>query len=133
MRMIKTLVVMLAGIALIVPALVFSAAEEHKGTIVGHKCAHLQTLCPLENLEEHVVNEPDFVLVKADGSVHTLHNLPRDTKVRHVGQTVLITGVYDENTKSIYVNKFDNEEGDKIWSWEQQTKEGRPFYGLGLK
>ena len=73
------------------------------------------------------------MLVKADGSVHTLHNLPRDTKVRHVGQTVLITGVYDENTKSIYVNKFDNEEGDKIWSWEQQTKEGRPFYGLGLK
>lgn len=131
MNTIKTLIMLLLGAALIIPA--FVNAEEFKGKIVGHKCAHLQTLCPLENLEEHLANEPDFVLVKKDGSYHSLHNLPRDTKVRHIGQTVLITGIYDENTKGIYVNEFSNEEGSKIWSWEQQTKEGRPYFGLGLK
>ena len=131
MKKIKFLVMFLLSAALVMPVLV--SAAEFTGTIVGHKCAHIQTLCPLENREEHLANEPDFVLVKEDGSYHTLHNLPRDTKVRHIGQTVMINGVYDENTKGIYVNEFSNEEGKKIWSWEQQTKEGRPYFGLGVK
>ncbi|QMU61064.1 MAG: hypothetical protein GKR92_04845 [Gammaproteobacteria bacterium] len=121
MNTIKTLTMLLVGVALMMPA--FVSAEEFKGKIVGHRCAQLSKMCPLVGLEEHIVMEQDFVMVKEDGSIHTLHNLNRDTKVRYVGKNVVIQGDYDENTKAVYVNEFSNEEGKQIWSWKQQSKE----------
>ena len=129
MNTIKTLTMLLIGVALIMPA--FVSAEEIKGKIVGHHCAQQSKMCPLAGLEEHIVMEQDFVLVKEDGTFHSLHNLPRDTKVRYVGKNVIVQGDYDERTKAIYVNEFSNEDGDKKWSWHQQTKDD-PFLGLGV-
>ena len=120
MRTIKTLTMILLGSVLVMPMLV--SAEDFKGRINGQKCAHFKTFCPLENLEEHLAHEPDFVLIMEDGTTHSLQNLPRDTKVRYVGKTVVVTGIKNENTEGIYVNEFRNEEGKKVWSWERQTK-----------
>jgi len=76
--------------------------------------------------------EPNFVIVGEDGSYHHLHNLPRDTKVRHIGKMVTINGAFDKESNGIYVTHMKTGE-TKIWSWEDQTKEGRPYFGLGLK
>jgi hypothetical protein len=129
MNTIKTLTMLLIGVALIMPA--FVSAEEFKGRIVGHHCAQQSKMCPLVGLEEHIVMEQDFVIVKEDGSYHTLHNLPRDTKVRYVGKMVVIGGTLDKDTRGIYVNEFRNEEGGETWSWHQQTKDD-PYLGLGV-
>jgi len=120
MKILKTVMMIMLGTVLVMPMLV--SAEEFKGRINGMKCTHFKTFCPLTNLEEHLASEPDFILMMEDGSSHILHNLPRDTKVRYVGKTVVVTGIKSENTDSIYVNEFSNEEGKKVWSWEQQTK-----------
>ena len=130
MKIINSLLIIILSAALVTPVSV--SAVELIGKIVGSSCAHQGHFCPLENLEEHIAMEPDFVIVGEDGSYHHLHNLPRDTKVRNVGQTVTVVGSPDKSGSGIYVTHLKT--GKKnIWSWEQQTKEGRPYFGLGLK
>ena len=130
MKSIKSLVIIMLSTVLVIPVLV--SAAEFKGKIVGHSCAAQGHFCPLEGIEEHVVMEPDFVIMGEDGSYHHLHNLPRDTKVRHVGKSVIINGALDKESNGIYVTHLKSGE-TKIWSWQDQVKEGRPYFGLGLK
>jgi len=127
----KPLMMILLGAAFVMPALVNAA--EFKGQVVGHSCAHQAKLCPIEGLEAHLAMEPDFVLVdEADGTYVYLHNLPRDSKVRHALKSVTIIGDLDENHNAVSVDELIVD--DKVvWSWDDQAAEGRPFYGMSYK
>ena len=130
MKSIKALVLLL-GAVLVMPVLV--SAAEFTGTVVGHSCANEKGLCPLEGLEEHLVMEQDFVLVdESDGTYVYLHNLPRDSKVRHALKEVTIIGELDEKSRSISVEEL-IVDGRKTWTWERQLELGAkvgPFFGL---
>lgn len=131
MRNIKPLVTILLGAVFVMPLLVNAA--EFTGQVVGHSCAHHAKLCPLEGLEEHLAMEPDFVLVdETDGTYVYLHNLPRDSKVRHALKKVTIIGEMDEKSSGIAVTDMIID-GKTVWSLEEQIKAGRPYYGLGHK
>jgi len=131
MKTIKLLMTMLLGAVLIMPVLV--SAAEFKGQVVGHSCANVKHICPLEGLEEHLALEPDFVLVdESDGTYVYLHNLPRDSKVRHALKKVTVIGEMDEKSNAVAVKEL-IVDGRKVWTWERQLKEGAkagPFFGL---
>jgi len=101
--------------------------------VVGHSCANDAKLCPLEGLEAHLAMEPDFVLVdETDGTYVYLHNLPRDSKVRHALKNVTVIGELDEHSNAISVSELIVDD-KSVWSWEEQKKAGIPFYGLNYK
>jgi len=131
MKAIKALVILLLGVVLSVPLLVNAA--EFTGQVVGHSCAHIAKLCPLEGLEAHLAMEPDFVLYdETDGTYVYLHNLPRDSKVRHALKHVTVIGELDEHSNAISVSELIVDD-KSVWSWEEQKKAGIPFYGLNYK
>ncbi len=121
----------LLSAALVIPVLV--SAAKFTGQVVGHSCAQHAKLCPLTGLEDHLAMEPYFVLVdESDGTYVYLHNLPKSAKVRHVLKKVTVVGEFDEKSNAVAVTEM-IVDGKTVWSWEQQTKEGRPYFGLGLK
>jgi len=131
MKKIKSLVMFLLSAALVMPVLV--SAAEFKGQVVGHSCAHHAELCPLKGLEAHLAMEPDFVLVdETDGTYVYLHNLPRDSKVRHALKHVTVIGELDEHSNAISVSELIVDD-KSVWSWKEQKKAGIPFYGLTYK
>ena len=131
MKKIKFLVMFLLSAALVMPVLV--SAAEFTGQVVGHSCANDAKLCPLEGLEAHLAMEPDFVLVdESDGTYVYLHNLPRDSKVRHALKNVTVIGELDEHSNAISVSELIVDD-KSVWSWEEQKKAGIPFYGLNYK
>ena len=131
MKAIKALVILLLGVVFSVPLLVNAA--EFTGQVVGHSCAHHAKLCPLEGLEAHLAMEPDFVLYdESDGTYVYLHNLPRDSKVRHALKNVTVIGELDEHSNAISVSELIVDD-KSVWSWEEQKKAGIPFYGLNYK
>lgn len=106
----------------LVPYLAF-AAKTVTGEILGHECAHHGKVCPSTKLDPHLALEPDFVLVVGDG-YYFLPNLPRDTKVRYVLETMTIKGNVDDKYNSIIVDELYKGEGttDLIWSKKEQAK-----------
>ena len=131
MKTIKGSILLLLSTVLVLPVLV--SAAEFTGMVVGHSCAHHGKLCPLDGLEEHLAMEPDFVLVdETDGTYVYLHNLPRDSKVRHALKKVTVIGELDEKSNAVAVEELIVDDR-KTWTWERQLKEGAkagPFYGL---
>jgi len=131
MRRFKPIVTILLGAVFAMPLLVNAA--EFKGQVVGHSCANDAELCPLKGLEAHLAMEPDFVLVdETDGTYVYLHNLPRDSKVRHALKNVTVIGELDEHSNAISVSELIVDD-KTVWSWEEQKKAGIPFYGLTYK
>jgi len=131
MRRFKPIVTILLGAVFAMPLLVNAA--EFTGQVVGHSCANDAKLCPLEGLEAHLAMEPDFVLVdETDGTYVYLHNLPRDSKVRHALKNVTVIGELDEHSNAISVSELIVDD-KSVWSWEEQKKAGIPFYGLNYK
>jgi hypothetical protein len=99
------------------------------GEIQGLNCAMKGLTCPADRMDVHVATEPDFVLVKTTGShsmYHLLPNLPRDVKVRYVGESAIVTGDLRPKDNSILVDKFEIRRGmfhGIVWTKEMQQQE----------
>lgn len=97
------------------------SAETVTGRIIGHHCAHEGKSCPIDKMDPHVALESDFVLQKENRDYYFLTNVPRDVKVRHVLETVTISGKVNTRYNSIDVDSI--ESGNKVaWSKEQHEK-----------
>lgn len=93
------------------------AGESITGRIIGHDCAHKAELCPIDKLDPHITLERDFVLVSG-GDYYFLPNLPRDTKVRYVLDTVTVTGDVDKKHGAIRVQELTvSQNGKKKVAW----------------
>ena len=116
-------------LALTIPFVVDGAQQTIMGEIQGLNCALKGHKCPQDRMDVHVTMEPDFVLVlsvEGRSTFHSLPNLPRDVKVRHVGESVIVTGEVNLRDKSIEVDKFEIQQGmfHKVaWSKEMQEQE----------
>jgi hypothetical protein len=99
------------------------------GEIQGLNCAMKGLTCPADRMDVHLATEPDFVLVKTAGSrsmYHLLPNLPRDVKVRYVGESAIVTGDLRRKDNSILVDKFEIRRGmfhGIVWTKEMQQQE----------
>lgn len=99
------------------------------GELQGINCAKKGLKCPEDRMDVHVTTEPDFVLVpNVEGSrtYYILPNLPRDVKVRHVGESVIVSGDLHSKEDSIAVDKFEVRRGmfhGLVWSKEMQQQE----------
>ena len=98
------------------------------GEMQGLNCAMKGHRCPSDRMDVHVATEPDFVLVQSAGSRSTYHllpNLPRDVKVRHVGESVIVTGDLHPKDNSILVDRFEVQRGmfhGIVWTKELQQQ-----------
>ncbi len=97
------------------------------GEIQGLNCAMKGRRCPEDKMDVHVATEPDFVLVQSveRSTYHVLPNLPRDVKVRHVGESVIVTGDLHPKDNSILVDRFEVQRGmyhGIVWTKELQQQ-----------
>ncbi len=109
-------------------------AAQFSGRIIGHDCAHKGEVCPIDKLDPHITLERDFVLVKSDGEYYFLPNLPRNTKVRYVLETVTVTGEVDSKYNFIQVSELSIKKGGKdrkVWSQKSQREAFRAFGSPG--
>ena len=80
-------------------------------------------------MDVHLATEPDFVLVQnIEGRItyHRLIDLPRDVKVRYVGEVVIVTGDVHPKENSITVDRFEVQRGlfhGVVWTKEMQQQE----------
>jgi hypothetical protein len=77
-------------------------------------------------MDVHLATEPDFVLVEGGSTCHLLPNLPRDVKVRYVGESVIVAGDLHPKDNSILVDKFEVQRGmfhGIDWTKEMQQQE----------
>jgi len=97
-------------------------ADTITGKLIGHSCAHSGKACPTGKLDPHLALERDFVLVKPNGKYIFLTNVPRDVKVRHVLDTLTITGDMDSRYNAFTVDaiKINNK---TVWSQEIAIQE----------
>ncbi len=101
----------------ILPGVVLAASVT--GKIVGRHCAEAGTVCPVDRLDPHIQLEKDFVLVQPDGHVWLLPNISRDLKVRHVLDSVEVTGAATADGRAIQVDEFRVKTADgyvTVWS-----------------
>lgn len=104
-------------------------AETFTGKLNGHDCAERGTSCPVDRLDPHVILESDFVLQVASGDYYFLVNLPRDVKVRHVLEPVVVSGDVNRKYNAITVDTF-TVNGKEVWSQAQaQAEYDRLFKG----
>lgn len=104
-------------------------AETFTGKLNGHDCAERGTSCPVDKLDPHVTLETDFVLQVASGDYYFLVNVPRDVKVRHVLETVDVSGDANRKYNAITVDSL-KVDGREVWSQaEQQAEYDRLFKG----
>ena len=80
--------------------------ESFEGQIVGLDCAQHGTLCPLNQFEQHISQESDFVLLTSNKQMYRLVNISRDTLVRHVNKKVIISGTPHADGHSIKVQQL---------------------------
>jgi hypothetical protein len=98
------------------------AADGLPRTIWGE----IQGLNPSDRMDVHLATEPDFVLIESGSIYHLLPNLPRDVKVRYVGESVIVTGDLHPKDNSILVDKFEAQRGmfrGIVWTKEMQQQE----------
>jgi len=99
------------------------------GEIQGLNCAMRGQKCPADRMDVHLATEPDFVLVQnIEGRItyHRLIDLPRDVKVRYVGEVVIVTGDVHPKENSITVDRFEVQRGlfhGVVWTKEMQQQE----------
>ena len=101
------------------------------GEIQGLNCAMRGQKCPADRMDVHLATEPDFVLVQnIEGRItyHRLIDLPRDVKVRYVGEVVIVTGDVHPKDKenSITVDRLEVQRGmfhAVVWTKEMQQQE----------
>jgi len=115
-------------LSLTIPFVADGATQIIMGEIQGLNCAMKGHRCPQDRMDVHVATEPDFVLVlSVEGRrYHLLPNLPRDVKVRHVGESVIVTGELNPKDNSLVVDKFEAKQGmfhKVVWSKEMQQQE----------
>ena len=118
-------------LVLTIPFLADGAPRAIMGEIQGLNCAIHGHKCPQGRLDVHVATEPDFVLVlsvEGSSTYYLLPNLPRDVKVRHVGESVLVAGEANPKDNSILVKRFEVKRGvfyRLAWSREIQQQAWR--------
>ena len=102
-------------------------AASVSGKIVGYECAHDGHECPTDNLDPHVALEPDFVVVKDDGSYIFIPNVPRATKVRYVLQDVKVSGEVNEKLNFVNVDEL-MVDGKTVWSPKTQQDAAKALW-----
>ncbi|HFD87064.1 MAG TPA: hypothetical protein ENJ35_05255 [Gammaproteobacteria bacterium] len=113
---------LVTGIALLALPL-FSSAATLTGKLVGHHCAHEGTLCPADKLDPHITLERDFVLLTQGNEYYFIPNLPRDVKVRHVLDDVVINGDLDSKYNIITARELTVKGQSRLaWSAESQRE-----------
>ena len=116
-------------LVLTIPFVADSLPRTIMGEIQGLNCAMKGLRCPADRMDVHLATEPDFVLVQdAQGrsAYHRLINLPRDVKVRYVGEVVIVTGDVHPKDLSIAVDRFEVQRGmfhGLVWTKELQQQE----------
>ncbi len=83
-----------------------ASSTPFEGRIVGFDCAKHGSLCPLHKFEQHISQEPDFVLLSPANDTYGLSGISRDTLVRHVNKKVIINGTIDADSHSIKVQQL---------------------------
>jgi hypothetical protein len=119
---IRSIASLATGIALLALPL-FSGAATISGKLVGHHCAHEGTVCPADKLDPHITLERDFVLLTKGNEYYFIPNLPRDVKVRHVLDDVVINGELDGKYNVITARELTVKGESKIaWSAKSQRE-----------
>ncbi len=133
----RHLIAMALSVAALTVSLPVFAATTLSGKINGHHCAHRGGTCPADKLDPHITLEDDFVLMVGDG-YYFMPNLPRDTKVRYVLETVTVKGEVNEKYRTIAVEEL-MVRGKPVWSrvWVERERErlhqdGASFPGRGF-
>ena len=94
------------------------SADSFAGRIVGLNCAENGHLCPLKKFEQHISEEPKFVLFGANKKFYLLNNISRDTLVRYVSNRIVIIGTLDEKTNTIRATELQVLRGDALARYE---------------
>jgi len=116
-------------LVLTIPFAAYGLPRTMMGELQGLNCAMKGLKCPADRMDVHLATEPDFVLVQnVEGRItyHRLINLPRDVKVRYVGEVVIVTGDVHPKDNSIAVDRFEVQRGvfyGVIWTKEMQQQE----------
>ena len=133
----RNVIAMALSIAALTVAVPVFAGTTLTGKINGHHCAHEGGICPTDKLDPHIGLEDDFVLMVKDG-YYFMPNLPRDTKVRYVLDTVTVKGDVNEKYRTIAVDEV-VVKGEPVWSrvWVERERErlyqdGAGFPGRGF-
>jgi len=123
-RAILTLTVL--TLALMVPLTAHGAEKTLAGTLVGVTTVMGGPQYSRDMMLAHATFEPDFVLlVKPPQEHYMLANLPRDIKVRFVGEEVRVTGEVNPQNTAIKVSKLEVKQGDTYtvaWTAQMQWK-----------
>lgn len=84
-------------------------------------------MCPTDKFEQHISDEPQFVLLDADKRFYLLGNISRDTLVRYVSNRVIIAGTLNETGNRINVTELKVLRGDALSHYESvwQAMEGK--------
>ena len=111
-------------IALLLFLPMIAGAASLTGRLNGHDCAERGTACPIDRLDPHVALEADFVLQQSNGEYYFLVNVPRDVKVRHVMETIEVSGDLNRKYNAVTVDEF-KVDGKVIWSQKLQEQEAQ--------
>ncbi|MBT2968344.1 MAG: hypothetical protein B6D72_15730 [gamma proteobacterium symbiont of Ctena orbiculata] len=107
------------------------SADVFTGKLKGYGCASHGITCPTEKLDPHIVLEPDFVLMLANGEYAFLPNLSRDIKVRYVLETIEVNGTKHPKFNAIKVDVLRVKQGDMfVTVWSQAEDD---FYHRAMK
>lgn len=113
-------IVIIAIVALFLPAIASAKTVTLEGVIKGARATMLNTPGPASSLDPLVAAEYDFVLVTSDG-FHLLTNLSRSVKVKLLGKDIKVVGSENSNGR-IFVRSIESREGDLLYSWAAEHK-----------
>ena len=130
---IRTTLILVLALALMMPVAAL-AGKTIEGQIVGLSYAVHGHKYSRAMMEAHAQFEPDFVLLLESGRHYMLPDLPRDVKVRNLGQTVRVTGEVNPKGIAIRVDKLEVKKDRKyelVWTKEMQKKAWDEWYTGG--
>ncbi|MBW1982322.1 MAG: hypothetical protein JRJ12_13985 [Deltaproteobacteria bacterium] len=122
----KTAVLLVMLLVLTIPVAVSASAEKTvDGQIVGLNYATQGHQYSTQMMLVHAQFEPDFVLLISPQKHYMLPNLPRDVKVKYLGEVVRTKGKIDAKGTSIIVNELEVKKGNTyqvVWSQKLQKQ-----------
>lgn len=112
-----------ALLLLLAPATLW--ADTIEGYMTGLKCASKGEVCPTDREDPHVLMEPDFVVLREDGSYLFITNMDWRTKLKFVLERVRVKGTLSQMGSAITADEFWVKRDDTYhlgWSLERARK-----------
>ena len=134
-KIVRNTLTVIVSIVFLCPLTVNAGKQQTvEGHMEGLDCVVSGHVCPMDNLDPHIVYEPDFVLHQGGTKYYLLLDVPREVKARYVKSKIRVTGEVRAKYNAIKVDKLEVERAgkfQKVWSRTSQWEEWKKRFYKG--